>query len=360
MQKTHKSISHNFRGGVKSFSCIAAMAVALIAPRASYAQDCTGPDGYTGTILYNASFDVFQGCTLNGWVAFHAVKSPPPPFAFSFTDVADVSSFTLIQSNIVQISGLGAAVPLNITGKGTPQFRNCSDASCATEITTWGNSPLSVSDGEYLQLRLTSSESSQQTNNAIITDGTHQEIWSVATEYVNNCSAASPPEGTLCADGTVYAGITPDGNVKMYVTRCDAGMTWDGSSCSGTRLALPWNDGNTNYVTTGYVSAATGQANTAGLAVTDANDVAAGTQDHIAAVYCDDLVQGGHSDWYLPARTELDVIYGNKTVIGNFSTGYYWSSSENFTSSAWRQSFSDGSQNSNSEYNNNAVRCARR
>ncbi len=35
------------------------------------AQNCTGPDGVLGDIAFNSSFDVFQGCTPQGWVAFH-------------------------------------------------------------------------------------------------------------------------------------------------------------------------------------------------------------------------------------------------------------------------------------------------
>ncbi len=344
------------------FVALAFVMVSMVS-RTAQAQQCSNPSGYAGTIVYNASLDVFQGCTLHGWIALSPPVSPPPAFAFSFTDVTDVSAATLIESNIVQVSGIGTNVTLDLTGKGNPQLRSCSDATCATEINTWASGSMVVSDGNYLQLRLTSNENSLQTNSSILTDGTSQEIWSVRTEYVDDCSAANPAVGTVCADGTVYAGKTPDGNVKMYVTRCDAGQSWDGSTCTGSRYALPWNDGNGNYVTTNYISAVTGEANTAGIAPLDSNNVAAGHQDHVAVIYCNDLTQDGHDDWYLPARSELSVLYGNKDAIGNFDTSgaWYWSSSEYSNTYAWAQRFSDGSKNNYyNKTNNSTVRCARK
>jgi len=64
----------------------------------------------------------------------------------------------------------------------------------------------------------------------------------------------------------------------------------------------------------------------------------------IAARICCDLVLGGYNDWYLPSKDELNKIYINRSVIGGFSLTYYWSSSENDGSFAWRQYFDTGLQ----------------
>lgn len=53
--------------------------------------------------------------------------------------------------------------------------------------------------------------------------------------------------------------------------------------------------------------------------------------------------------WFVPSRDELDILYENKTAIGNFTINlsgyrYYWSSSESSSNYAWGQYFSDGSQ----------------
>lgn len=177
----------------------------------------------------------------------------------------------------------------------------------------------------------------------------------VRAAVVDLC-AGSPTPGDVCADGTVYAGLSPDGNVKMYVTRCDAGMSWSGATCTGTRSLLSWNNGTSNWTTTGYVSGVSGQSNSAGLAaLSDAGS------PYYAAQYCEGLSQDGHTDWYLPAKNELDVIYGNKDVIAQFYTSEYWSSTETSANTfAWRQRFSDGSQNYDIKDSTFAVRCARR
>jgi hypothetical protein len=93
-----------------------------------------------------------------------------------------------------------------------------------------------------------------------------------------------------------------------------------------------------------------------------------------AAQVCDDysVTVGGitYSDWFLPSKDELNLMYqniGNGDVlglgnIGGFSNSFYWSSSESSSSIAnsWRQNFDDGAQNEfykgNTEFNVRAVR----
>ena len=69
---------------------------------------------------------------------------------------------------------------------------------------------------------------------------------------------------------------------------------------SGT--TLQWKTSNT--VTTGTFSAIEGPANTAAM-------IAAGAAAHPSGQFCDNLVVGGFSDWYMPARNELEVCYFN-------------------------------------------------
>lgn len=46
-----------------------------------------------------------------------------------------------------------------------------------------------------------------------------------------------------------------------------------------------------------------------------------------AAAICYNLVLNGYSDWYLPSRKELEQIYFNRTILGGFGGGIYWTSS---------------------------------
>ncbi len=156
------------------------------------------------------------------------------------------------------------------------------------------------------------------------------------------------PVGSLCFDGTVYAGMSPDGNIKMFATLADGG-------------GHPWNTGNSaNYVdvagltncTTGaQASCRTGKDNTPILAAADSQSTG-GFEPHMAAQYCENLVSNGYSDWYLPAIDELGVLYTNRNegrftgtynVTGAFPSSLYWSSSEYSQVGAMQINFGTGS-----------------
>jgi hypothetical protein len=80
-----------------------------------------------------------------------------------------------------------------------------------------------------------------------------------------------------------------------------------------------------------------------------------------AAKLCDNLILGGQSDWFLPSRDELNIMTKNL-----FTSGGYWSSSQNGTYEAFSVyycpigSTSCGSGCTNGARNNNLmVRAAR-
>jgi hypothetical protein len=177
-----------------------------------------------------------------------------------------------------------------------------------------------------------------------------------------------PNIGNVCSDGSIYAGLSPDLNKAMYVTPCDAGMTWNvsTSTCTGTANTRTWNDGSGSWLdtpldncTSAQSTCRTGKHNSNFLATADSAG-AVGIQPHNAAQFCENLTAHGQTDWYLPARDELNVLYTNRTAIGGFALAGYWSSSEVQQVTAWMQNFTSGVQASNNKPFTNRVRCVRR
>ena len=65
-----------------------------------------------------------------------------------------------------------------------------------------------------------------------------------------------------------------------------------------------------------------------------------------AAQLCANLKFDGFTDWFLPSKDELDLMYKNlkQKSKGEFGDYGYWSSSESGSDYAWFQNFDDGDQ----------------
>jgi hypothetical protein len=84
------------------------------------------------------------------------------------------------------------------------------------------------------------------------------------------------------------------------------------------------------------------------------------SEANIAARVCDDFVNEGYSDWFLPSFDELYKVFLNRNIIGGLSMDTYWTSTEFFTTTlnpnvvaadiVW---FNNGSKNIY-EFNKNA------
>ena len=94
----------------------------------------------------------------------------------------------------------------------------------------------------------------------------------------------------------------------------------------------------TNTSTSGTSSTTDGLANTNAMNNTT----------HPAAYYCATSVDGvgGVSDWYLPARDELNIVYrfASTGIVGNYACANYWSSTEYSAGNSWYQNFLNGAQ----------------
>jgi hypothetical protein len=66
-----------------------------------------------------------------------------------------------------------------------------------------------------------------------------------------------------------------------------------------------------------------------------------------------------YSDWYLPSRVELNLLYLQKTIVGGFGDYFYWSSTEQIPDMAWYQNFTNGFQGLDPKERTHKIRCVR-
>ena len=95
----------------------------------------------------------------------------------------------------------------------------------------------------------------------------------------------------------------------------------------------------------------TGNANTAAIKA----KCGAGTAAQVAANYS----LNGFTDWYLPSKDELNLLYAQKARVGGFANSFYWSSTGIDASLAWLQSFLTGTQDGSGRFSTLRVRAVR-
>lgn len=85
-----------------------------------------------------------------------------------------------------------------------------------------------------------------------------------------------------------------------------------------------------------------------------------GSGAHLAAEFCRNMAYGGFSDWYLPSDSELLVLYGARSAIGGWASGFsYWSSTQIDSTYAYTRDPS-GASVSAAKGSSYRVRCVRR
>jgi hypothetical protein len=124
--------------------------------------------------------------------------------------------------------------------------------------------------------------------------------------------------------GYVIGDAGPAGGIIFYVkTSASDGWQYLEAAPSDISGMKEWS--STGYENTLITDAqgmaiGTGKSNTVAILTVD--------PDAPAAKACADYSSNGYSDWFLPSKDELNAMYHQKTVIGNFEPDFYWSSSE--------------------------------
>jgi hypothetical protein len=168
----------------------------------------------------------------------------------------------------------------------------------------------------------------------------------------NNISAY----GNEVSFTTLSVGQTGPGGGIVFFNKGNTNGGWQylESATSDQSTGIEWGCNSTSIPET-QLTVGSGEANTALI-------VAGCTDPSFAAKLCDNLSLGGQTDWFLPSRDELHLMYKNlgQNGQGNFNTStIYWSSNESATSGAWYFTFGSGTAATNNKVFQNYVRAVR-
>ena len=114
-----------------------------------------------------------------------------------------------------------------------------------------------------------------------------------------------------------------------------APSTWNGDN----DRAVPWCPALLSSLVT-ETSAGTGSANTQKIVLqcSDAN-----ADSSVAAKVASNYRGGGKTDWFLPSKDELGLLFEARETIGPVQSGFaYWSSSQDSPLLSWSLDFNSG------------------
>ena len=180
----------------------------------------------------------------------------------------------------------------------------------------------------------------------INTPGTYTITYS-ATDAAGNTGTATRTVTVIVSNLSI--GDSHQGGIIFYLDGSGGGLiaapTNQNTGTQNTNGALEWGC----YCFNCYIPGADGTA--IGTGAQNTIDIANGCSGAEAASICLNLSINGNSDWYLPSKDELLLMYANIGPgnalglgdIGNFGGVYFWSSSERNALTAWEVLFANGS-----------------
>jgi chondroitin AC lyase len=134
-----------------------------------------------------------------------------------------------------------------------------------------------------------------------------------------------------------------------------ASVTWKNG---GARIPAHFGDANDRFINAKRDGIGAGEMNTQLIISQQTDDNFFGNFAAKVAVECK---LGGYGDWYLPSKSELDIMFELKDEIGGFESNSYWSSTEYNVGFAWGLSFKHyKSEFTFNKGSRNAVRCVRK
>jgi len=169
----------------------------------------------------------------------------------------------------------------------------------------------------------------------------------LSTANAFNFSTPITSNITLVADWGYRIGDTgPGGGIIFY--RSETAFTVINFGTTHYLEAAPANMDTTlrlSTVTSPPYPDVTGTATGIGAGRNNTNRILAVEPTAPAALACRNYRGPNNlTDWFLPSRDELLELYLQRVAVGMPSSGSFWSSSQNGTSTGWTQNFTNGNQ----------------
>jgi hypothetical protein len=157
-------------------------------------------------------------------------------------------------------------------------------------------------------------------------------LYKVAYNFNNPSPKPTPMYGGIVAFATNYQ---PDqlfeGGLKFYTD--STGQHGLIASTNDQSYGIQWSPLYNKITNATLSEIGTGRKNTGTI-------VSSLGKGDYAARLCDDLILNGYSDWFLPSKDELNMMYMQRNLIGGLNPqASYWSSTESDSLNVWIQSF---------------------
>jgi len=162
--------------------------------------------------------------------------------------------------------------------------------------------------------------------------------------------------GTTYGDDMTFTflgiGINYAGGLIFYIDA--SGQHGLVAAASDQNTNISWDNGTYSLTGASGTAIATGQSNT--TAIVNVQGIGS-----YAAQICDDLNLNGYTDWFLPSRDELTLMYTKLKLngYGGFTSVNYWSSSESNSDNAYIIYFGNGASGLDTKDIPHYVRAAR-
>lgn len=180
---------------------------------------CTSPTGVRGSIFYNSATTKLEYCNGSTWInAANWIAPDSTPDAYTFNNLTGQATSTVVSSAIIQITGINIAVSVTATGASS-QIQVCNDAACSSVATAWTTSA-NLTNGQYLQVRQTTSASGGALTTATINVGSGTTSWTATT---SSCAA----------QGNTKVYLTTSGNWTVPASICTITVDCIGGGANG-------------------------------------------------------------------------------------------------------------------------------